>query len=308
MKPLRLPWNSFHASAGWGAAVWLLLLCLRQPDFRQHEWATLVLQLAALVWVPMSLALLNWPKGWLQRLVFPAAVALVVAMQQPAGWRAALWALPWLAVTAIIFLAGIEALFQSGRSAWKWSVAGAQIFLLIGGLATVADRLGLQPFGFDPAIILLTGVHFHYAGLIFPLLLGWPAQRWPAWFSNLAAWLAVATVPLTAAGITLSQIMADFRLEAVAAGTVALSGWLGALGYFRAIWRENLPWPVRLSWGLMAVCLLFSMSLGLGYALRPYWPTDWLTIPSMRALHGTANALGVAGGGLLGWYFFKRKT
>lgn len=233
---------------------------------------------------------------------------MVIAMLLPSGWGAALWAVPWLAVTAVIFLAGVEVLFSAGRNAGKWALAGGQIFLLIGGLGAMADRLALQPFGFDPAIILLTGVHFHYAGLIFPLLLGLLVQHWPSPWPNMAAWLAVAAVPLTAAGITLAQVSGDFRLEAIAAGTVALAGWLGALGYLWAVGRAQLPLAVRLSWGLLAVCLLFSMSLGLAYAIRPYWPADWLNIPSMRALHGTANALGVAGGGLLGWVYFKMQA
>lgn len=308
MKTLPLPWHSFTASTGWGATVWLALLCTQQPDPRQHEWAGLVLLLAVLVWVPLCLLLLHWPPGWLQRLLFPAGLSMVIAMLLPSGWVAALWAVPWLAVTAVIFLAGVEALFSAGRNAGKWALAGGQIFLLIGGLGAMADRLGLQPFGFDPAIILLTGVHFHYAGLIFPLLLGLLAQQRPSPWSNTAAWLAVAAVPLTAAGITLAQVSGDFRLEALAAGTVALAGWLGALGYLRVVIWEKRPMPVRICWGLMAVCLLFSMSLGLVYAIRPYWPVDWLNIPSMRALHGTANALGVAGGGLLGWVIIKTQT
>lgn len=308
MKNIPLPWYSFSASAAWGAVIWLVLLCIQQPNLRQHEWAGLVLQLAVLVWVPLCLLLLHWPPGWLQRLLFPAGLSMVIAMLLPSGWVAGLWTLPWLAVTAVIFLAGVEALFSAGRNAGKWAVAGGQIFLLIGGLGAMADRLGLQPFGFDPAIILLTGVHFHYAGLIFPLLLGLYVQQWPSPRSNMAAWLAVAAVPLTAAGITLAQVSADFRLEALAAGTVALAGWLGALGYLRIVGRAQLPLAVRLSWGVMAVCLLFSMTLGLGYAIRPYWPVAWLNIPSMRALHGTANALGVAGGGLLGWVILKARA
>jgi membrane protein DedA with SNARE-associated domain len=41
--------------------------------------------------------LLHWPPGWLQRLLFPAGLSMVIAMLLPSGWVAGLWTLPWLA-------------------------------------------------------------------------------------------------------------------------------------------------------------------------------------------------------------------
>lgn len=301
-----LPWTNFEAGAAWGALVWALLLVWHQPNLQHDIWARLVVQLAVLVWLPLSLSMLPPIATWLRLLAFPAALGVVVALQLPAGLPAVLCSLPWLLLCGRVFVSGAEAVFLAGGQAGRRAVASGQVFLLIGGLALTADRLGLRPLGFDPAIILLTAVHFHYAGFIFPILLGWAAERWPSALFRYAAGLAVLAVPVTALGITYAQVYRAFGLEALAASLVALAGYLGAWGYVQVIWRERLPVAVRISWAILAICLLFSMTLGLGYALRPYWPLEGLTIPSMRALHGTANALGLAGGGLLGWYFLNR--
>ncbi|MCC6459363.1 MAG: YndJ family transporter [Saprospiraceae bacterium] len=306
MSRRGLLWTSFGAAALWGALVWLLLLAWHRPELQHDLWARLALQLAVLVWLPLSLSMLPPIAPWLRWFAFPAALGVVVALQLPVGLPAVLWSLPWLLLCARVFVSGAEAVFLTGGHAGRRAVASGQVFLLIGGLALTADRLGLRPLGFDPAIILLTAVHFHYAGFIFPILLGWAAERWPSALFRYAAGLAVLAVPVTALGITYAQVYRSFGLEALAASLVALAGYLGAWGYVQVIWRERLPVTVRISWAILAICLLFSMTLGLGYALRPYWPLEGLTIPSMRALHGTANALGLAGGGLLGWYFLNR--
>lgn len=206
MKRQFLPWHSYSATAAWGWIVWLLLLALQPPpDLYSDEWARRLLLLAALCWVPLGLGLLPQRTPLLQVLILPAAIGLLVSMQFPVGWPV-LWALPWLGVTAVIFICGAEAFFQHRREAGQRAMAAGQVFLLVGGLAAAADRLGLHPFGFDAAIILLTAVHFHYAGFIFPLLVGRAALHWPSAFFRWAALLVVVSVPATAVGITVAQL------------------------------------------------------------------------------------------------------
>ncbi|HTO05065.1 MAG TPA: hypothetical protein VL069_15245, partial [Opitutus sp.] len=53
---------------------------------------------------------------------------------------------------------------------------------------------------------------------------------------------------------------------------------------------------------LAGVSLLFGMSLAGLYASRSLiLPLPWLDVPWMRALHGTANALGFGLCGLFAW-------
>jgi hypothetical protein len=50
------------------------------------------------------------------------------------------------------------------------------------------------------------------------------------------------------------------------------------------------------------------MLLAALYGSRFYLAVDWLDIPWMRALHGTANAVGFGVVGLLGWSMANRHT
>jgi hypothetical protein len=213
--------------------------------------------------------------------------------------------LPWLLVTLWQFQVGVEWLIQKKRSADQVAQASGRIFMVVGGLWTMSDRLGWQPLDFDPAIVLLTGVHFHYAGLIFPSLVGLVTEYWPSKTGKLACWLSVAAVPLTAVGITIAQLTHDFTFEAFAAAAVALSGWLTSFRYGKIAFQTNeLTKTTRITWGILCIALFFTMTLALAYALRPFYPIELLNIPTMRAWHGTVNAFGVAGAGLVGWRYY----
>lgn len=304
MAPVFQP--NYTTTARLGAAVWLLLLLTWRPDLHHDAWARLLLLLAVLVWVPLGFGLLkyptryqNWPLPWLTG---AAGLLLVGAFHLNAGWVAAALALPWVAVTLWAFAKGVDRLVQPEPGvarAGNLALAAAQIFLPVGSLWALADRLGWQPLGFDPAIVLLTGVHFHYAGFAFTLLAGLAATKSPNWLSRTGALLAVVSVPLTAVGITATQMGAALWPETLAAASVALAGWLTAAAYAQLAWRER--GLARWCWALLSLSLVFSMSLALLYALRSVWPLEVLQIPAMRAWHGTVNALGVAGAGLLGW-------
>ena len=53
--------------------------------------------------------------------------------------------------------------------------------------------------------------------------------------------------------------------------------------------------------GISALSLTAGMTLVAAYAIGEFTQRDWLLIPQMTRFHGTANALGFALCGLLGW-------
>ncbi|TNE58017.1 MAG: hypothetical protein EP344_10600 [Bacteroidetes bacterium] len=305
MKTALPFYRTFYLQALAGGFFWLLLLIIQPPNLYHDQWARLLLQLAVLVLVPLVLQAWRYPDPRMRYALFPAAVGVVVSLQLEAGPIAAIWALPWLLVTSGLFVSGTRELLESRRVT---APVAAKVFILIGGLSLIADRLGLQPLGFDPAIVLLTAVHFHFAGFVYLFLLGRAVEYWPGTLSKRAAALAVLAVPLTAVGITTKQVWQEDLPETLAAITVVASGFLGALVYLRQALRGQHPTAVRICWIVLALSLLLSMTMSLGYALRPYYRADVLTIPVMRALHGTANAFGVALTGVLGWFFADRKA
>src|SRR3989442_13340577 len=164
----------------------------------------LLLLLAPVVIVPLGLRLVPL-RGHrairmlrLARLVQPVgAVAAVIAFLQPQGWTAGLIALGWLCPCALGSLAGLLGLLET-RS-WRpvpLVSAAALASLSVGAAWLVASRAGMR-LGFSPAIVELTGVHFHYAGFA-PTLLA--ALALPALGNGrpVPRWLATTAPPMVA--------------------------------------------------------------------------------------------------------------
>ena len=101
------------------------------------------------------------------------------------------------------------------------------ILLSVGGFAAVLDRAGKQPLGFDPAIVQLTAVHFHFAAFVLLLLTGLaskPNDR----LSQINCIAVIVAVPLVAIGITTSRLGASPSIECVAAWCMAIGGLMTA--------------------------------------------------------------------------------
>jgi hypothetical protein len=227
----------------------------------------------------------------------------------PPSLFAGLLSLGWLAISLWQFQIGVNSLFLHFKQTGRMTQAIARIFMVVGGIWAAFDRFGVQPLGFSTAIVLLTAVHFHYAGLFFTFLVGMVEEHFPTKIGNLACWLSLISVPLTAIGITLTQMQMSPLVESVAALTVTVSGFIIALIYgTHALTKHDLPYGTRIAWAILSIALVGSMSLAFGYAIRPYLLIDWLNIPNMRAWHGTMNAFGVVGAGLSGWWILLRKA
>jgi hypothetical protein len=65
---------------------------------------------------------------------------------------------------------------------------------------------------------------------------------------------------------------------------------------------RSTPRITRELWSFGALFLACGMVLSILYGSRWLVPLPWLDIPWMRALHGTANALGFTVPALVGWY------
>lgn len=118
----------------------------------------------------------------------------------------------------------------------------------------------------------------------------------------------VAGVPLVAVGITATQLGLAPWLECAAAWITSLSGLLTALLYWRLSRDSDFERAARWLWFVAALSLAFGMVLSAMYGTRFYLPLTWLDIPWMRALHGTANAIGFGACGVLGWWIAKRDS
>jgi hypothetical protein len=283
-------------------------------DLRAEAWASALLLLAALVLVPLALELFadehEAPQparlfAWLRIAQLPAALLLVVACWLAPGRLALAATIPWAGVTGLLATIGVLRMRQAGlkRSFDGLCRDAALIFAAIGGVWTLADRGGFRPLDFDPSIVALTAVHFHYAGLLLPLFAGLVQRE--LWFWRAPARAAVGVVlgvPAVALGITANQLKWGTSLETAAGVGLALAGMVVAILHVRIALDAKRELMARVLLGVAGVSLFFGMFLAACYALRSSGIAPaWLGIPQMRMLHGTVNALGFGFCGVLAW-------
>jgi len=295
-----------HAAALAGAVIWCAAIVVLRPSPFEPIWARAALLFAALVLTPLALPLIDNAGTLAGRITLvmqlPAALLLGWAMLLPQGSVAGGLSLAWLLTTTGIALAGLERLWMHRRGPVREvCIDVGMIYLAIGGSWAVLDRWGVRPLGFEAIIVLLTAIHFHYAGFLLPVLTGLALRRQETSSSRCGAIAAVVSVPLVAAGITATQLRLGHATETGAAWLMAAAGLSTAFLYIRLASRRT-PLAARGLWLLAALSLAFGMVLAALYGSRFLLPMPWLDIPWMRALHGTANAFGFGLAGVLGWH------
>lgn len=302
-----------------GACIWLICLLLWRPVPFEVEWAVSLLLFSPLVLIPLGFRLARQDSPfkleeglsrWIEYLQFPSTLFLVISYFFPQGNTfAILFSLPWLAMTGLFSLWGLIRVWKRGL--FPLPELGIQmgfIFLSVGGGWTVLNRAGMRPLDFDAVIVLLTAIHFHYAGFALPLLTGLAGRTLPGMLSTLAILGSIVGVPLVATGITTSQLGWGNGIECFAACFLAISGLFTAYLYFQLFRKPVYSLQIRILWLIASVALTVSMGLAILYGCRFYFDLAWLDIPWMRAIHGSANALGFTFAGILGWTFVTSKT
>ena len=289
-----------------GYAGWIIAIVAIQPSP-----AEAILIFAPLVLVPLGLGLIDQtfylqpndlPCRWVAVLQLPAALLLAVTpAMTPGSWAMTLSA-PWLFVTLLIALCGMMRLFRNDWPAThEWSIIAGLVFIAIGGGWTLLSRGGIQPLDFSDDIVLLTGVHFHYAGFVLPLLTGLVTKELAGQrssqvtISRLTVAGVVIGVPMVGVGISISPLVEVVSSLVLAAACVSLA----ILQCRLAIQSTN---PAELSlMTLSSVSLLGGMAFAVIYAIGEFTGAAWIDIPTMVLLHGLANAFGFALCGVLTW-------
>lgn len=298
-----------------GAFAWVAAVLPVVPNVHHGAWAQGLLLFAALVLVPLLLAIVQGEAGdadtsrawlrWAVRLQLPAALLLVAAFRIPSGVGASLCAIPWAATLGLVAAAGVVRAWRRGLGsrARGWCGDAGLVYAAVGAAWLLADRSGLRPLGFSEDIVLLTAVHFHYAGLLLPVLAGRALAGFGRGLAAVVGTGVVAGVPAVAVGITLSQLGLARGVEISAALLMAAAGIAVAGVHLALALQTRWGVAVRCLWVIAGVSLAAGMALAALYALRGVWaPWPWLDIPWMRALHGTVNALGFGFCATLAWW------
>lgn len=297
-------------SAVTGSVVWLGLVAGTIGETIPIAPVALYVALAALVLVPLGFGVVEIPRDVpavtvpYRVAVFgqgPAALALVAALAAPQGSLVAVaLTLPWLCVTGAIAFCGLGRLtVRGGGPLPELAIDAGLLYVPVAAVFLCMHAAGVS-LRFAPIIVLLTGVHFHYAGFALPLVVGLTGRiltgddgTFPATITGrttaAAAVVIVVGILLIAIGITFSPLV---EVVAVVAFTIAVAG------FAIRILRDVVPAVARLPGLLLAVAALsicWTMALALAFASSSLPGTPALvTIPEMIRWHGSVNAFGFA--------------
>lgn len=295
-----------------GGAAWIVLLPFSLSDSAEGDLIQRILLLGVLVIVPLGLALidaLGEQRSTLFKLAQAShpfgALAVIVSGFLTPGFAAAGLAILWLVTTGLIGLDGLIALARfrhsRGPAVANLSVLAAMMFLPVGSVWLLMSRLGIQAFGFGDTIVLLTAVHFHFAGFAAPLLTGLSGYRLQAKAKLKALYVlavvcVIAGTPLVAAGITVSPVLA-------LVGALVISLGLHSLALLNLVWivpTISSPLP-KILIIVSSLAVVPAMILAGVYAYSIVFQKLIVDIPQMAMTHGIINAFGFALCGLAAW-------
>lgn len=315
-------WNNI--SAGLGGGIWVGSVFVRMCGWTQLNALEIVLLLALFVLTPLALPFVLFRytgllgTQWMALVMFLQPLAALlggVAFVLPTGSLAALFAAAWGGFTGLLALSGLVQICQMFRkhrlSLAEFCLAGALLYLPVGGAWMVLARWGLQPLGFDVHTDLLTAVHFHVIPLTALVITGLTGQalherlttRRGIWRTayRIAALGVLIDPLLVAAGLTGAQITGLPDLDTAPADLLSLSLILLALLGLRCIVPTTISRFARVLVTLSYLTVFFTMLFAGAYTIGVATGAWTITIDQMIAIHGVENALLFGCGGLLGW-------
>ena len=292
-------------SAAGGVIVWLITLLLTTSDSEQAELVHKVVFWAVLVVVPLALSVVAEQRGLYKLIVFAQPIAALITISAfffQKGVLSAALASPWLILTILIALLGLIRLTGRGfHRIEELSIDAGMLYLPVAGAWLVIYRLGVQLFDYGEMIILLTVVHFHFAGFATPIIAGMNgrvlARRdYPRSVFGLSVFALIAAMPLVAAGITFSPWIGFAGALLLTLGLVLLA--VLTLGWVRP--SINSPGSrMLLLIGAISSCAAMVLACLYAYSLATHMLI--ITIPGMAMTHGLLNAFGFVTCSLLVW-------
>lgn len=302
-----------------GGAIWagIVVASILGPTWDMRSAAQrlgvieLLFLLGPLVVVPLGLELFSRlenvasQNGFIRAarlLQFPAAILVMASFFFEHGVVATTLVVPWFVVGCLVGFRGLQLLVSHASKNLKMAcVILSFSYLPVGCAWLIASRLGLTPINFQEPIVLLTAVHFHFAGFAAPLM-----TRALANVIDRGSLLArkifsvVATGVLVGPGVLAAGFIVGPRLKVVAA-LVLVASEIGLALFFLAALRNLQPRWTRAFVAISAASVLGAMAFAAVWAISEFPLQPFVHLAEMAKFHGTANALGFTTCGLVGW-------
>ena len=288
-----------------GAIVWAALALLSLIPGIHLGIIEVLFLLAPWIIVPLGVYLISGPihllaDTFLRCTLLPAAAMATLSFFIPNRILSARFAFGWMPICAVLAIDGLIRIAHTrGKSFSQFCFAAGEGYLLVAGVWLVASRAGIQFLGFHEPIVLLTAVHFHFAGFASAVLAGLTHERLGAQSGQKLlrpALLAVVFGP----GILGLAFLFGPQWKLLAALLIVV-GQIGlAVGMIRvgiAAKGRSGRWLLVSAGGFVVVGMVLSAAWAIGeYPLQAF-----VNIAQMAKYHGALNAVGFALCGMLGW-------
>jgi hypothetical protein len=294
-----------------GGAVWAALAAGAVLSFVHMGTIEVLFLLGPLVGVPLGLELSTrlghgeenqLPAHFARRVQLPTALCVVASMLFPQGAAAAILALPWFCFGCFLGFWGLMSFIRGGFKSLKAvCVTMSFSYLPIGCAWLVASRYGLNPMGFQEPIVLLTAVHFHFAGFAAPLMTrATAAGPGRAGVYKQKLFTGVAAGVLAGPGMLAAGFVIGPRLK-LGAALLLVASEIGLAFFFLAAVKAMRPRLAQVFVALSGASVLFAMVFAGVWAIGEFPLQPFVHLAQMAKFHGAANALGFTVCGLLGW-------
>lgn len=264
------------------------------------------------VWVVVPAGILMIPRlnagstgtSFWRWMVFIAAASATSSFTVENERLAGALVVPWMAVSACIAWEGARRIARYRLTSFsQFCFAAGEGYLVVGGIWLLMSRLGMHPAGFQEPIVLLTAVHFHFAGFLTALLAGlaW-SELFPRGGLALRTLMTGAILGPGLLGLAF-LVGPKFKLGAVVlivAGQCAIAATMARIGVARL--SEAQGWLLLASSG----ALIAGMTFALTWAIGEYPLHSFVNLAQMERIHGTLNAIGFGLIGLSAWVFFPK--
>jgi hypothetical protein len=183
-------------------------------------------------------------------------------------------------------------------------VALAECYIAVGGVWLVMSRAGLHPSGFQEPVVLLTAVHFHFAGFmssIFAYLtLGWLQNT--GWAKPLRIILLGTLFGPGILGFAFMLASAKLKLIAVTLIVIGQCGLAAGMARIAATMARGISVVFLM---LAATCVAVAMTFAAVWALGEFPLHPVTDLYHRERIHGVLNSIGFGVIGLLGWIRFR---
>ncbi|GAA2575599.1 hypothetical protein GCM10010411_04830 [Actinomadura fulvescens] len=258
----------------------------------------IIVMTGMLLVVPLGLGLIDLSAAY-RRLWLVGAVPGALSLWLPRGALAVALAIVYALATLPLAIRGLQRLLR--LTSVDIAVGTGLGMPSVAATALVAERGGVELFGFSLKILSLTVAHFHFAGFAAALVAGLVCRAVREPLGSLAALSVPAGTSLVLVGYFTGEWV-EFAGAVVLTGGMWLVGWL--------VWREMRVGDravralLLISAGVLVATMILALSWALGQASGlPHPSLTW-----MAATHGVGNAFGFGLCGMLAWRSLREEA